>query len=100
LSRSTNPHDLNFTYFGGVKMNGKSIRHHPDTLVIVAGCCKPTARIGPKSEPVVRPAGIANELAPDANARTMGSVGTQRIEASEHLGGRVAEWLKAPDSKL
>jgi hypothetical protein len=43
--------------------------------------------------------GTANELAPGAVARAIYSLETQQIESSKYPSGRVAEWLKAPDSK-
>src|ERR1039458_2098818 len=44
FSLSTNPHVLNVPYFGRVNVHGKSIRHLPDTLVVLAVRCKPTAQ--------------------------------------------------------
>src|SRR5664280_1528645 len=42
---------------------------------------------------------VANELAPDANARTICSTHNAAQGSVSSLRGRVAEWLKAPDSK-
>ena len=88
LSLSTIPHVLNVPYFGRVKVNGKPIRHLPGTLVILAVCCKPTAQSKASPSPPHQGdcpnglVGVVNELAPDANARTMCSLGTRRNASS------------------
>jgi hypothetical protein len=83
LSLSTNPHVLNVPYFGRVKVNGKPIRHLPDTLRKLKNVCVETNGTGwLEIRAWLRPAGIANELAADAKAGTMCSVGTQRMESS------------------
>jgi len=52
---SINSHVANVLYFGRVKVNGKPIRQAS----------------GPAVAGVAPPAGVANELAPDTNARTI-----------------------------
>ena len=80
---SINSHVANVLYFGRVKVNGKPIRQAS----------------GPAVAGVAPPAGVANELAPDTNARTICSTHNAAQGAVSSLCGRVAEWLKAPDSK-
>ena len=80
---SINSHVANILHFGRVKVNGKPIRQASN----------------PRLSQAPPPVGGANELAPHASTRTIYLSETQRIESSEHLCGRVAEWLKAPDSK-
>ena len=69
LPLSTNSHVANVLHFGRVKVNGKPIRQAS----------------GPRLSQEPPPASVANELAPDANARTMCSLGTQPMRLQQRL---------------